>query len=79
MMHIESIDPKTNRTLFVWADCGLEEDASYCRVIYVLLILKLPFAWMRSGWGVIIFCNSPKKFTQIGQIAIVETNTKPLR
>jgi hypothetical protein len=51
MMHIESIDPKFNRTLFVWADCGLEEDASYCRVIYVLLILKLPFAWVRSGWG----------------------------
>lgn len=49
MMHIESIDPKSNRTLFVWADCGLEEAASYCRVIYVLLILKLPFAWMRSG------------------------------
>jgi hypothetical protein len=42
MMHIESTDPKSNRTLFVWADCGLEEDASYCRVIYVLLILKLP-------------------------------------
>jgi hypothetical protein len=84
MMQIKSIDPKSNRTLFVWADCGLEEDASYCRVIiYVLLILKLPFAWM-SGWVgvglifVLIFCNSPRIFTQIGQIATIEANTKPL-
>jgi hypothetical protein len=72
MMHIESIDPKSNRTLSVWADCGLEEDASYCRVIYVLLKLKLPFAWMRSGWEGCHLCFNLLQFPKLDKLQMLK-------
>lgn len=31
-MHATSINPKTNQTLEVWADCSLNQDETFCEV-----------------------------------------------
>ena len=37
-MHVTSVNPKTNQTLEMWADCSLNQDETFCEVREVVLI-----------------------------------------
>jgi hypothetical protein len=40
-MHVTSINPKTNQTLEVWADCSLNQDETFCEVRREVVRMKL--------------------------------------